>query len=101
MKHHGIEYEPSGQKEAAPHVQGIAFDIPKSVAKALKAQVTMTKVKTSMAKHHPGCISCLHIPLVTGNVQDYISSAMANPPACKLDWGGSFGDYVHFQLPKE
>jgi hypothetical protein len=98
MEHHGIEFKPSGQKEAAPHVQGIAFDIPKSIATALVERATMTKVKTIIATHFPGCISCQRIPLVTGNVQDYINSAAVNPPACNLDWGGSFGDIVHFQL---
>jgi len=105
MDHHKITFPPSSKGSVAPHVKGIAFDIPENVAKALKARVTMTQVKASIATHHPGCISCLHIPLVTGDVQDYIDSAMPNPPACKLDWGGRFvnpvtkkTDIVHFQL---
>jgi len=98
MKHHHIKFAPSDKDDAAPHVQGIAFDIPSSVANALKARATITTVKTFFTNHFPGCISCQHIPLVTGDVQDYINSAAVNPPACNLNWGGRFGDYVHFQL---
>jgi hypothetical protein len=98
MKDHGIKFEPSDQEEAAPHVQGIAFDIPKSVATALLERATMTRIKPIFQTNYPGCISCMHIPLVTGDVQDYINSSVVHPPACNLDWGGSFGDIVHFQL---
>lgn len=106
MKFHQIKYRPSSKGGAAPHVQGNAFDVPEDVVNALMERVTMIRVKASIAKNHPGCISCMHIPMVTGDVQDYINSAAINPPACKLDWGGRLfvnpstnkADTVHFQL---
>jgi hypothetical protein len=106
MKFHQIKYRPSSKGGAAPHVQGNAFDVPEDVVNALMERVTMVRVKASIAKNHPGCISCMHIPMVTGDVQDYINSAAINPPACKLDWGGRLfvnpstnkADTVHFQL---
>lgn len=99
MEHHQIDFKPSDKGGEAQHVLGNAFDIPKSVATALKERATMTKIKTFFETNFPNCISCLRIPLVTGNVQDYVNSPAVNPPACNLDWGGSFGDKVHFQLP--
>lgn len=79
MALHGITTRPSSLGNQAPHVLGRAIDIPKNIAKALKAQTVW----------------------ITGDVQDYVNSATMNPPACNLRWGGRFMpvDTVHFQLP--
>jgi hypothetical protein len=98
MGHHHIKHRPSNKGGDAEHVLGNAFDIPESVADALVERATMDKIKPIFETNYPGCISCMHIPLITGNVQDYISSATVNPPACNLDWGGRFDDPIHFQL---
>ena len=34
------------------------------------------------------------------SVQAYLDTATTGSPACKLDWGGSFGDKYHFKLRK-
>jgi len=96
-KQHGIDAPPSKKNSKAPHVLGNAVDIPKSVVNAMIEKATMADAKAFF----PGCIPCLHIPLVTGDVEDYVNSAAVNPPACNLRWGGRFKPYdpVHFQLP--
>lgn len=96
MGWHGIDSTPSSSEDLAPHVLGRAIDIPRNVAKTLIAQVTNT---TFVAN----CIVCLPLPVITGDVQDYVNSSRINPPACNLNWGGRFKkprpDPVHFQLP--
>jgi hypothetical protein len=96
MGWHGIDSPPSSSEDLAPHVLGRAIDIPRNVAKTLIAQVTNT---TFVAN----CIVCLPLPVITGDVQDYVNSSRINPPACNLNWGGRFKkprpDPVHFQLP--
>lgn len=101
MKRHGIDAPPSQKGDDAPHVLGNALDIPRNVSKSMIAKATMTNVRNFYKTYFPGCIACLHIPLVTGDVQDYVNSAAVNPPACNLRWGGRFAPYdpVHFQLP--
>ena len=96
MDWHVIDSTPSSSEDLAPHVMGRAIDIPKNVAKTLIAQVTNMAFVAN-------CIVCLPLPVITGDVQDYVNSSRINPPACNLDWGGRFKkprpDPVHFQLP--
>ena len=95
MKRHGIDAPPSKKKSQAPHVLGNALDIPKEVAKALMAKVTNTNYITFIP---PFCFICMPVPVYIGDVQDYVDSALVNPPACDLRWGGNFDDKVHFHL---
>lgn len=92
---HGIDAPPSKKKGQAPHVLGNALDIPRDVAKSLKAKLTNTTVVIPV-----NCFFgiCMPIPAYIGDVQDYVNSATVNPPACDLLWGGKFDDKVHFQL---
>ena len=96
MKWHVITSNPSTKGDQAPHVLGRAIDIPANVIDAMMAQVTNT---TFVAN----CLVCLPVPVITGDVQDYVNSSRINPPACNLNWGGRFKkprpDPVHFQLP--
>lgn len=104
MKWHKIKAGPSKKGDQAPHVKGEAIDISEDVANALIERCTKTNVKAYVTTYFPGCIKCQHIPLVTGNVEDYINSAVINPPACNLEWGGLFKnnyDPIHFQLPQK
>ena len=104
MKWHKIKAGPSKKGDQAPHVKGEAIDIPEDVSKALIERCTKTSIKALVTTYFPGCIKCQHIPLVTGNVEDYINSAVINPPACNLEWGGLFKnnyDPIHFQLPQK
>lgn len=95
MKDHGIEALPSKKGSYAPHVQGIALDIPRDVAKAMMAKLTNVTVVVPV-----NCFlgACMSIPVHIGDVQDYVNSPTVNPPACDLLWGGRFKDKVHFQL---
>ena len=97
MEWHKIKSEPSNKGNEAPHVEGKAIDIPMDVVDALKARVSNTTFVT-----FTGCIFCMPIAITTiGDVQDYVNSAVVNPTACNLKWGGRFKriDEVHFQLP--
>ncbi|MDD5056772.1 MAG: hypothetical protein PHQ60_02790 [Sideroxydans sp.] len=92
---HGLDSPPSTKGNNAPHVLGNAIDISRSVAAALKVRATTT----TRAPIFRGCIACTFVTITNG-VQDYVNSAVVNPPACKLKWGGTFipVDDVHFQL---
>jgi len=92
---HGLDASPSKKGSYAPHVQGIALDIPRDVAKTLMAKLTDTTVIAPV-----NCFLgiCMSIPVHIGDVEDYVNSTILNPPACDLLWGGRFDDKVHFQL---
>lgn len=95
---HGIDAPPSNKGDKAPHVLGKALDIPRGVRDALMAKVDNSTYITPIP---PFCLFCKLVPVPIGDVQDYVSSALVNPPGCNLRWGGRFTPYdpVHFQLP--
>lgn len=74
---HGLTDRPAAS--SSPHESGNAVDIGRDVVRELINRVTTD----------------------TSDVQDYINTPFANPPACNLRWGGRFRqyDWVHFQLP--
>lgn len=73
---HGLTNEPA---ESSHHETGEAVDVSNEVIRELINRVTTD----------------------TSDVQDYINTPHANPPACILRWGGKFRRYdpIHFQLP--
>ncbi len=97
MKWHVITSNPSTKGDLAPHVLGIAIDIPANVIDAMMAQVTTPPTIVKL------CLFCIPFMSPASDVQDYVNSATVNPPACNLNWGGRFTnprpDPVHFQLP--
>ncbi len=97
MARHDFDSPPSSSGNQAPHVNGRAIDIPKSVAKEL-----MKKAAAFITIPKPlNCLPCKDTVTIIGDVQDYMNSTTDNPPACNLRWGGRFTpvDKVHFQLP--
>lgn len=96
LRDHGLDAPPSKRKSYAPHVQGIALDIPRGVAKAMVAKLTNATVVVPLPLT---CALgfCLPMQVHIRDVQDYVNSPVLNPPACDLLWGGRF-DKVHFQL---
>ncbi|MBI3480353.1 MAG: hypothetical protein HY016_08375 [Nitrosomonadales bacterium] len=95
MAWHGLDAPPSKKGNQAPHVLGNALDIPMDVVNAMITKVTTPPTISKL------CLICTPVMLPASDVQDYINSATANPPACNLRWGGRFKHYdpVHFQLP--
>ncbi|WP_461577222.1 M15 family metallopeptidase domain-containing protein [Sulfuricaulis sp.] len=73
---HGLTDEPA---ESSRHETGEAVDVGNEVIRELINRVTTD----------------------TSDVQNYINTPFANPPACNLRWGGRFRrrDSIHFQLP--
>ena len=98
MAKHRIIAPPSNKGSKAPHVLGKALDIDEAVVDALDDKVSNSIYITPLP---PFCLFCQPVPVYIGDVQDYVNSALVNPPACNLRWGGRFTPYdpVHFQLP--
>ena len=97
MSQHGLDAPPSKKNSKAPHVLGIAIDIPRVVKDAMIAQVSNT---TTVVPVNCFLNFCMSLPVYIKDVQDYINSDILNPPACNLRWGGRFDPYdpVHLQL---
>ena len=97
MSQHGLDAPPSKKNSKAPHVLGIAIDIPRVVKDAMIAQVSNT---TTVVPVNCFLNFCMSLPVHIKDVQDYINSDILNPPACNLRWGGRFDPYdpVHLQL---
>lgn len=100
MDWHQIKHAPSPLGDQAPHVQGLAIDIPEDTANAMIDKVTAIR-KSFLSGTPIYCHSCY--AAFKFDVQNYVNSSVINPPACNLRWGGDFIKYdpVHFQLPKK
>ena len=98
IRHHGNLIKPT--KTAGSHGDSRAIDIPNRVVDAMKEKVTTYNVTATIIKGKP------HIArTVIYDIQNYMNTPTLNPlsPCFNLpdiQWGGRFGDPVHFQFKK-